>query len=678
MIRTRSKSSLFFMLCMLSVLLIGMQSALFYVHYSMGSLMYSLATSPLATALYSPLRLLAWLPVLQFIAWQLCAYLVLILWAWFCAYETGRLCRLPAGGIYAYGVFLWAIACSLLFALNQHYYPSSFFANFPVNLQLLLSIVGGASLIALLNFIIAPVHKKTGMLLLTTIALIVAAEIYHPATVSFPVTTTQPNIIIVGIDSLRPDYIGDATPNLKNFLANAVNFTNAYTPLARTYPAWISLLTGKYPKHHAARMNLQLQSRVLQNEFIGEHLKAAGYYNIYGTDEPRFSDINAAYGFDTIIGPKSGAVEFLISAISDFPMANILSNLAIGRYFFPYNYANRAIDVNYQPDNFLQLIKTGLQNKPNNQPLFLAMHFCLAHWPFTWAHDAQQADSMLPARYAASVAAVDKQFGDFMQLLEQTHLLQNSLIFVVSDHGVTLGKAHDRLIDKTTYAGKQERLRFITAFKTSDDNGFTINTSYGQGTDVLSLKQYQMVLAMQHNTLPSRTVNSLASIIDIAPTILDFLQLKPMPSDGVSLLGAEQKPRAFYMETADTIADIESDKIFLSNVVKHAINMYEFDDKSGNLFINPIADALIVANKQRAVMLDDWILAQYPPETKYTLQAAAGDQFKVKSTLMPAYYILANVKSGEWSIGTDTPLSRHAPLLALHNAFKHFYGDEIS
>ena len=72
-----------------------------------------------------------------------------------------------------------------------------------------------------------------------------------------------PNIILVGVDSLRPDVVGASerafgvTPNIDLFLREGAHqFSDTITPLARTFPAWTSILSGRYPRHTGARENL--------------------------------------------------------------------------------------------------------------------------------------------------------------------------------------------------------------------------------------------------------------------------------------------------------------------------------------------------------------------------------------------------------------------------------------
>ena len=187
----------------------------------------------------------------------------------------------------------------------------------------------------------------------------------------------QPNIILIGLDSLRPDFTGFygnqfvRTPNIDHFLSQAVSFSETYTPLARTFPAWLSILTGKYPKHHEARNNLIASTSIIQQDTLAKKLQQAGYVTVYATDEKRFSNITKEYGFDRIVGPKMGVNDFLLGSLSDFDKLLVVPG---GRFLFPLIMVSRSHHT-YQPDKYTisrQDLSVFLIN------LFLSVHLCLS------------------------------------------------------------------------------------------------------------------------------------------------------------------------------------------------------------------------------------------------------------------------------------------------------------
>lgn len=69
------------------------------------------------------------------------------------------------------------------------------------------------------------------------------------------------NIILISIDTLRPDYLGfmggnpSPSPFLDLISKNSVIFKNAVTPVPLTLPSHLSMLTGLYPFNHKIRDN---------------------------------------------------------------------------------------------------------------------------------------------------------------------------------------------------------------------------------------------------------------------------------------------------------------------------------------------------------------------------------------------------------------------------------------
>jgi arylsulfatase A-like enzyme len=536
----------------------------------------------------------------------------------------------------------------------------------------------------------------------------VAAGLYLPAwlpsgQVVSSASLEKPNIILIGLDSLRPDHIGyfghqDAhTPTIDRFLASSVVFTNAYTPLARTFPSWVSILTAKYPLRSHARANLVAPDRVVANDMLAKRLQADGYFTIYGTDETRFTDITQAYGFDRLIGPAGGAAEFLLGSLSDFPLSNLLLNVPAGKYLFPYQYANRAADVTYRPEQFLALVKAGLAHRPQG-PVFLSLHLCLPHWPFKWARDGFAPDASTASRYQGSIAAVDAQLSSLLSLLQEAGLLDHSIVVLLSDHGVTLGARGDRVIAKERYVGDPKQMKAVTVMKlgsapemtTDFKRDYSVIASYGQGTDVLSLKQNHVLMAFNGFGLqwPAKKVGAFVSLFDIAPTVLGYLHLQPLHlADGISL-GAyfssrpapQSLPRTFFIETGDKLAETEVDQIDVAAVVKGAINAYRVDIGSGRLVLTDSAEKNIVENKQHAIIWRDWLLARYPADVRYQMVPDPADG--KKKVLLPKrtdpYFVLVNLKTGQWTVGLSSAFAKSAPVVDLMRQFRAFYGSEVA
>src|SRR3989338_2547958 len=178
---------------------------------------------------------------------------------------------------------------------------------------------------------------------------------HHKTAMADAATPEKPNIILIGIDSLRPDFLGffgyaQISPHIDQFLDHATVFSESLTPLARTFPSWVSMLTGVYPKLNTIRTNLGDQSHLQFNTTLPAILRQHGYKTIFATDETRFSNIDQRYCFDETVTPPIGFNDFLLGTLNDFPLSNLVVNTTLGKYLFPHTYANRAVFETYEPN----------------------------------------------------------------------------------------------------------------------------------------------------------------------------------------------------------------------------------------------------------------------------------------------------------------------------------------
>jgi len=706
----KHRSSVLSVLICLTLLSLSTQLVFFLIHNHTAEILDALVGSSIPGNIFNTAVLL---PLSEFIGFQILAYLLLIGFLGWLSLACSAPLRRSA---YSLGIFFWLIANLAIFLLNTYFFPDSFFAFGLLSARFIqtllvcsLVVLSLATLLACDQAFRCRRYRLGGCIFLSIAAVFLLTafinQVNTQAKYQVTGTAAKPNIIFIGVDSLRPDYtsyFGGAaqhTPHIDQFLKNSVTFSEVYTPLARTFPAWTSILTGKHPKHSHARINLGYAQPVLSNATLAKRLQAAHYETIYATDEKRFSNITRAYGFDQIVGPRMGLNDFILGGLSDFPLTNLLINLPLGRFLFPFNYANRAAAITYEPDSFLQLVKTALQHR-KAQPLFLALHFCLSHWPYTWAQDRQAPQALANERYRSAVTAADQQLGRLLQILKENGLLEHSWVVLLSDHGTSFGLPGDRFLEKSNYQGFAKRLAWVTRNKLSQpqkasldlETNYSLNTAYGQGTDILSLKQYQVLLAFayfssqQHATpaLSPHRVFYRSSLLDLAPTILALLHLAPMqPVDGLSLepllfakTATVLPTRPLYLETGYSLSDIETNDIKPEKVIDHSLHLYQVNPKTGYLYIKPSAERAVLENKQRAILWGPWLLARYPA-SKHLRLLRAGEHLSLKEEAQPAYYLLANLETHQWTLGLDTPFAKGAPIHQLQKQLQAFYGDEL-
>lgn len=412
---------------------------------------------------------------------------------------------------------------------------------------------------------------------------------------------SRPDIIIVGIDSLRPDVIGDTyTPHLHAHLRQAVTYPSAVTPLAHTYPAWMSILTGVYPARHGARFNLIPDSFLNPHyKTLPQYLHTLGYRTQLAMDERRFANLSSRHGFDSVVGPDVGVGDFILGAASDTPVLNFIRQSPVARYLFPYLHNNRAAYNAYRGMVFVDAAAAALGAIPEDTPAFAAIHFCMAHWPYAFvpqsALEEERFRDFSPTvysdeyylNYLKAVSEADAQLGRFMQALKASGRLDNALVFFISDHGESFST--DALDLAGTGVGK-ERWQL------------SIN---GHGTHATLPAQYQVLFAMQayENGKPMLSDEHLAtgntvSLIDILPTVLDYLNLSPSAEpDGRSLLRPAAGERDFFVESGFSVPAIRNNNPDPDQALQQGIGYYRVRS-TGEIELKPAWIPALVERKE--------------------------------------------------------------------------------
>jgi arylsulfatase A-like enzyme len=514
-----------------------------------------------------------------------------------------------------------------LLSLNMIFYPKSSF--FELALPYLFSYSGTILLVLLSTLLLFSMdfkgllsrffHKRWKYTAAVAIIALPAGVLWQNAGVATTAQNAQPDVIFIGLDSLRPDHIGAAsgspslTPALDLFLAQSWMAERAYTPLARTFPSWMSILSGRYPFEHGGRYNLidpQLINRLDAN--LPNVLRQQGYTTAYAIDETRFSNIDSAYGFDWTLTPKIGGVEFLLTFVGDMPVVNLLSRSALYDFLFPYQYMNRAAHVVYDPSLFSARLDKMIEGIDPRRPLFLAVHFELPHWPYSWrdskTHEIPASGHLIdrsPPSYQAAVNRTDQQFHQLIDSLQRNGRLNNAIVVVLSDHGENF----------SLYATSSK--------PASPEHALILPPYMMHGVNVVDEKQTNVVLAVRTfgSALPdSRKFDAhLTSLVDIAPTVLDLLQI---PADAMSTTGcaisaqgsACQNGRVVFIESGFYVDAMFNNTIFDEKAVAAEARQYYEIDETGRLVMKSEFMEELIGKKQRAAISGNWILAYLPFE----------------------------------------------------------------
>ena len=603
---------------------------------------------------------------------HLASYAILTIWEWATFIAIKNYWWKKTNKTDGLLLFIWLVFTGVLFFTNLYYFPQSKYAillsailpsvlslGMLVILYVLLLTLVGLSLLAWLK-----AHKVSFFSFVAILSLALGLNLI-PQSTKLPSQSKQPNIFLIGIDSLNLHEINPvATPTIYHFIKRSTIFSKAVTPLARTYPSWTSILTGLYPKHSGAIFNLMPAHTVNTSASIAWQLKKHGYMTVFATDDRRFSTIDKDFGFDKVIGPKLGVNDLIIGSINDFPISNLLINTRLGKWLYPYNYINRASFYSYYPNTFSHEVNQQLQHI-HDSPLFFAIHYTLPHWPYSWAETSpQQAGDQFKladkeAIYKKAIVRADKQVAKLLSLLKKQHRLDNAIIILLSDHGEVLYEKGSRITKASNYQG-QGPSRLATYLKQYTDT--TLEESGGHGSDLLSPGQFFTLLSF-HVTKNNQLINEIknvstnVSLLDIKPTLLNFLSLKDQGNlDGVSLMDTITKNiqppqnRYFYMESG-MFPNLSLSK---RGLVKIAQEYFTVNPNNSHVELQKEKIKELKAQKLYAVLWKQWLLAIYPEKKHY----------------IP---IFVNLENKKWDDNLDSTYALKTPAKQLYQKLIHFF-----
>lgn len=306
---------------------------------------------------------------------------------------------------------------------------------------------------------------------------------------SVPQEPLPRNALVITMDTTRADALGaygqvlPTSPAIDRMAAEGVLFEQCNTAAPSTLPSHASIFTGKYPFAHGARSN---GGYVLSqdNATLAELLQARGYRTAAEIANSVIDErTQLDQGFDSYRGPSAPGVELKTIQIRD---------------------EGELRTIERDDRTATDITRAGIEFLRANQrePFFLWLHYFDPHSPYS---PPGPFGARIPTSpYHAEVAYTDLQIGLVLRELSKLGLEDRTLVVLTSDHGEGM-QDHGELTH--TFFVYEATMRVPLIF---------------WGPDAL---------------LTNRRVKSLVRTIDIAPTILDFLGLPPLPdAQGQSLM----------------------------------------------------------------------------------------------------------------------------------------------
>lgn len=358
----------------------------------------------------------------------------------------------------------------------------------------------------------------------------------------------RPNIILVIVDTLRPDYVsaygheGNITPNLDLLADWGTRYENLIAQSSWTKPSIATILTGLYPSTHRAIGKPDVLPHGV--ETLAETMRAAGYRTGGIVTNINLSPLfQFDQGFDDYryLGPVHylGAGETSSRLLAYLLIRLIRERFLSGMMYFRHFYQDAGV-VNETVFDWLSRQAGGR--------FFLVIHYMEPHDPY-FEHpyngvgiarvrdpdpDAAMAGRMREL-YEGEIAYWDEHFGRLLAFLRERGLYDETLIAVTADHGeefhehggwwhgTTLYEEVVRLplIVKWPRSGPWPRAPYAPPVEDTEES----DTGPNVGRRIEPARAWPRVVA------------PIVRTIDIAPTILQAAGV-PVPAavQGLSLL----------------------------------------------------------------------------------------------------------------------------------------------
>lgn len=263
----------------------------------------------------------------------------------------------------------------------------------------------------------------------------------------------RPNILFVGLDTLRADALGpwgrnpSPTPSLDRFAEESDVWLNAFSSFNSTNPSFASMMTGLYGKNHGV---FDLRTPLPASHVtLAEHLAGAGYTSLAVISAHHLGDHNSGLGQgfgEVVLAGEHHSAEMAVDTTLDWIDARRESP----RPFFAWLHLFDPHTPTTPPHPY------ALGFRPAS-PAGLAP---VRAWvPFRPLGPRTFSETVLgghPDLYAGEVAYLDRQLGRLFHFLEGRGLLETTLVVLVADHGESLGEhgilcRHIGLHDTTTH-----------------------------------------------------------------------------------------------------------------------------------------------------------------------------------------------------------------------------------
>jgi arylsulfatase A-like enzyme len=338
-------------------------------------------------------------------------------------------------------------------------------------------------------------------------------------------SNAEPDVVLFVVDTLRADRLhsygfpSETSPHIDALAELGIVFEQAQAPAPRTLPSVASLFTSRFVFEH----NVVAPGEVLSPEIetLAERLDRAGY-------------ISASLFHNAWVGPRSGlsrgfqTSRLMGRQIRGQDVAEWLSEQPRGPFFL-YVHNTEPHDPPLARDRFVRSFGAVTPETRAEVARTTTLYRRLARIGFANQRPPGTTDNTrsqqvlmerlvdlkpsIEALYAGAVKDADARVGEVVAALRAAGRWENTLFILLSDHGEELGDHEGWLHDQSVY---EELIRV------------------------------PLILRLPGNAHAGLRIRTPVSLVDILPTVLDFLGRSDLLGDvsGQSLLPLIREPGA--------------------------------------------------------------------------------------------------------------------------------------
>ncbi len=278
------------------------------------------------------------------------------------------------------------------------------------------------------------------MKLITNLHLVAATSVASLAMVGCndAAPSAKPNILMIIVDDAGYNDFGFngskelETPNIDRLASQGMVFSDAHVSASVSGPSRAGMLTGRYQQRNGYECNLDKELGLgLKESTVADLLKAEGYTT--GAIGKWHQGDSAPYhpnnrGFDHFFGFISGSRSYFYRPNQDDRVESAKHLQLNGK---PYPFEGYMTDVLAKGAN--DYVNSCVDSK---SPFFLYLAFNAVHTPLeATKEDLARYEGHPRQMLAAMTWALDRAIGNVVDNLENQGLMDNTLIFFVSDNG---------------------------------------------------------------------------------------------------------------------------------------------------------------------------------------------------------------------------------------------------